>query len=74
MSEFKLWHVFVVGSLSAAVGVVVTLHLASLSHWKNDTDLTIKALAGEVERVDKNTQALMGLISGRPPRGSMGVQ
>lgn len=74
MSDIKLWHVVIVGVLSAVVSVAVTLHIAALFHWQRDTEGAIKSLIVEVERVDKNTQVIMGIVSGRPPRGSLGVQ
>ncbi len=70
MNEWKLWHLIVTGVLSAVIGAAIML----LIHRMNDTELSIKALAGEVERIDKNTQVLAGAIGGRPPRGSMGIQ
>ena len=69
--ETKLWHVVVTGLASALVSVVLTLGIVSLVNWQHQTEGQIKALAGELERVDKNSQVLYQMMNGR--KGSMGI-
>lgn len=71
--DFRLWHVVVTAVVSVVVSVLLTLGIVGIYESHRDTQSAIKAMAADLERVDKNTQVLAQMIMGRPAKGSLGI-